>query len=82
MGKHICKVTLKYNPFSGKLFYNACGSKFVRHSCGTGKHKHLVWIFINHQMNGDEACNQKAVKERALEKDSNVLKDLVCHFMT
>ena len=56
------------SPFSGKLFCNACGSKFVRHSWGTGKHKQPVWICINHQMNGDEACSQKAVKERALEK--------------
>lgn len=56
------------SPFSGKLFCNACGSKFVRHSWGTGKHKQAVWICINHQMNGEEACNQKAVKERALEK--------------
>jgi len=54
------------SPFSGKLFCNACGSKFVRHSWGTGKHP--VWKCINHQMNGDEACNQKAVKEWALEK--------------
>ena len=38
------------------------------YSWGTGKHKHPVWICINHQMNGDEACSQKAVKERSLEK--------------
>ncbi|MDI6881158.1 MAG: recombinase family protein, partial [Desulfitobacteriaceae bacterium] len=53
--------------FSGKLFCQNCGSKFRRSAWGTGKNKKHVWICINHQMNGDLACEQKAVKEKDLE---------------
>ena len=55
-------------PFSGKLFCQNCGSKFRRSAWGTGKNKKHVWICINHQQNGDLACDQKAVKEKDLEK--------------
>jgi len=35
---------------------------------GTGKYKKPVWICVNHKMNGESACPQKAVMERDLEK--------------
>jgi DNA invertase Pin-like site-specific DNA recombinase len=54
--------------FSGKLFCQNCGSKFRRSSWGTGKNKKFVWICINHQMNGNSVCDQKAVREKDIEK--------------
>jgi hypothetical protein len=61
------EYTSKY-PFSGKLVCSNCGSNFNRATWGTGKHKKAVWICVNHRMNGDEACDQKAIMERDLEK--------------
>ncbi|MHB1127523.1 MAG: recombinase family protein [Bacillota bacterium] len=55
-------------PFSGKLVCHNCGSKFNRNMWGTGKQKKPVWIYVNHRMNGNEACPQKAVMEHDLEK--------------
>jgi Recombinase. len=54
--------------FSGKFFCQNCGSKFRRSAWGSGKNKKHVWICINHQQNGDSACDQKSVKEKDLEK--------------
>ncbi|KLU65663.1 recombinase [Desulfosporosinus acididurans] len=54
--------------FSGKLYCQKCGSKFRRSAWGTGKNKKYVWICINHQINGNSACDQKSVKEKDLEK--------------
>ena len=54
--------------FSGKLYCQNCGSKFRRSAWGSGKNKKHVWICINHQMNGDSVCEQKAVKEKDLEQ--------------
>lgn len=61
------KFTSDY-AFSGKLFCGNCGSKFRRTKWGKGKNERIVWICINHQMGGSEACDMKAVKEKALEK--------------
>lgn len=61
------EYTSKY-PFSGKLVCSNCGSNFNRATWGTGKHKKAVWICVNHRMNGDKACDQKAIMERDLEK--------------
>lgn len=55
-------------PFSGKLFCHNCGAKYTRRQWGTGKHKHYVWQCINNMQNGIEACPQKSVKERMVEK--------------
>ena len=54
--------------FSGKLFCQNCGSKYRRSAWGSGKNKKHVWICINHQMNGDPASKQKAVKEKDIEQ--------------
>ena len=54
-------------PFSGKLYCCHCGAKFNRQMWGVGKHRKPVWICVNHKMNGDEACPQKAISERKLE---------------
>ncbi|WP_407312004.1 recombinase family protein [Desulfosporosinus sp. SB140] len=61
------KFTSDY-AFSGTLFCGNCGSKFRRMKWGRGKNEQIVWVCINHQMNGNEACEMKAVKEKALEK--------------
>jgi DNA invertase Pin-like site-specific DNA recombinase len=61
------KFTSDY-AFSGKLFCGNCGSKFRRTKWGKGKNQQIVWICINHQMGGNEACNMKTVKEKALEQ--------------
>jgi len=61
------KFTSDY-AFSGKLFCGNCGSKFRRTKWGRGKNEQIVWICINHQMNGNKACNMKTVKEKALEQ--------------
>jgi len=61
------KFTSDY-AFSGKLFCQNCGSKFRRTKWGKGKNQQIVWICINHQMGGNEACNMKTVKEKALEQ--------------
>ena len=61
------KFTSDY-AFSGKLFCQNCGSKFRRTKWGKGKNQQIVWICINHQMGGSEACNIKTVKEKALEQ--------------
>ncbi|SPF44470.1 Site-specific recombinase, DNA invertase Pin [Candidatus Desulfosporosinus infrequens] len=61
------KFTSDY-AFSGKLFCQNCGSKFRRTKWGKGKNQQIVWICINHQMGGNEACDMKAVKEKALEQ--------------
>lgn len=55
-------------PFSGKLYCSNCGAKLNRSMWGTGKYKKPVWICVNHKMNGESACSQKAVMERDLEK--------------
>ena len=55
-------------PFSGKLYCSNCGAKFNRQTWGTGKYKKGVWICANHRMNGEEACPQKAMIERQLER--------------
>ncbi len=55
-------------PFSGKLYCSNCGAKFNRQIWGTGKYKKGVWICANHRMNGEEACPQKAMIERQLER--------------
>lgn len=55
-------------PFSGKLYCSNCGAKLNRNIWGTGKYKKAVWICVNHKMNGDEACPQKSIIERDLEK--------------
>lgn len=55
-------------PFSGKLFCSNYGSKFNHNMWGTGKYKKPVWICVNHKLNGEKACPQKAVLERDLEK--------------
>lgn len=55
-------------PFSGKLYCSNCGAKFNRQMWGTGKYKKPVWICVNHKMNGDKACPQKAVMEWDLER--------------
>jgi DNA invertase Pin-like site-specific DNA recombinase len=54
-------------PLSGKLFCQNCGSKFRRLAWGSGKNKKYVWICINHQQNGNLACDQKSVKEKDFE---------------
>lgn len=61
------KFTSDY-AFSGKLFCQNCGSKFRRTKWGKGKNQQIVWICINHQMGGNEACNMKTVKEKVLEQ--------------
>ncbi len=61
------KFTSEY-AFSGKLFCQNCGSKFRRTKWGKGKNQQIVWICINHQMGGNEACDMKTVKEKALEQ--------------
>lgn len=55
-------------PFSGKLYCSNCGAKFNRQMWGTGKYKKPVWICVNHKMNGEKACPQKAVMECDLER--------------
>ncbi|MDR3565606.1 MAG: recombinase family protein [Negativicutes bacterium] len=55
-------------PFSGKLYCSNCGAKFNRNMWGTGKYKKPVWICVNHKMNGEKACPQKAVMEWDLER--------------
>jgi len=35
---------------------------------GTGKYKKPVWICVNHKINGEDACPQKAVMEWDLER--------------
>ena len=35
---------------------------------GTGKNKRGYWLCINHQMNGNEACNARSVNEKYLEQ--------------
>lgn len=55
-------------PFSGKLYCSNCGAKFNRQMWGVGKLKKPVWICVNHKMNGDKACPQKAMIERQLER--------------
>ncbi len=55
-------------PFSGKLYCSNCGAKFNRNMWGTGKYKKPVWRCVNHKMNGDKACPQKAVMEWDLER--------------
>lgn len=52
--------------FPGNFSAQKCGSR--RSAWGTGKNKKHVWICINHQQNGDLACDPKAVKELDLEK--------------
>jgi len=59
------KFTSDY-AFSGKLFCQNCGSKFRRTKWGKGKNQQVVWICINHQMAGNEACDMKTVKEKAV----------------
>jgi hypothetical protein len=59
------KFTSDY-AFSGKLFCQNCGSKFRRTKWGKGKNQQIVWICINHQMDGE--CDMKAVKEKAVEQ--------------
>lgn len=54
--------------FSGKLFCQNCGSKFRRVVWGTGKNKKHYWLCINHEMNGTDSCNMKAVAEKELEQ--------------
>ncbi len=61
------KFTSDY-AFSGKLFCQNCGSKFRRMKWGKGKNQQVVWICINHQTGGNEACDMKAVKEKSLEQ--------------
>jgi len=61
------KFTSDY-AFSGKLFCQNCGSKFRRTKWGKGKNQQILWICINHQMGGNEACDMKTVKEKALEQ--------------
>ncbi|WP_407314503.1 recombinase family protein [Desulfosporosinus sp. SB140] len=61
------KFTSDY-AFSGKLFCGYCGSKFRRTKWGRGKNEQIVWICINHQTSGNEACDMKTVKEKALEQ--------------
>jgi len=56
------KFTSDYD-FSGKLFCQNCGSKFRRTKWGKGKNHQIVWICINHQMHGTEACNMKTARE-------------------
>jgi len=55
-------------PFSGKLFCQNCGSKLRHTFFGTGKNKRGYWLCINHQMNGDKACNMRSLNERHLEQ--------------
>ncbi len=55
-------------PFSGKIYCNNCGAKFNRNFWGTGKNNKPVWICVNHRMNGEKACPQKAIIERDLER--------------
>ena len=55
-------------PFSGKLFCNNCGSKFTRRPLGSGKHRKIGWQCINNMQNGKEACPQKVVKEKMVER--------------
>lgn len=61
------KFTSDY-AFSGKVFCGNCGSKFRRTKWGRGKNEQVVWICINHQIGGNEACDMKTVKEKALEQ--------------
>ncbi|KLU65748.1 transposon Tn3 resolvase [Desulfosporosinus acididurans] len=61
------KFTSDY-AFSGKLFCENCGSKFRRTKWGKGKNEQIVWICINHQTGGNEACDMKTIKEKALEQ--------------
>ena len=55
-------------PFSGKLYCSHCGSKFNRQMWGVGKYKKPVWRCVNHKMNGDDACPQKAIAELKMER--------------
>ena len=55
-------------PFSGMLFCQNCGSKLRHTFFGTGKNKRGYWLCINHQMNGNEACNARSVNEKKLEE--------------
>lgn len=55
-------------PFSGKLFCQKCGSKFRHTFFGQGKNKRGYWICINHQMNGNKACNMRSLNEKHLEQ--------------
>ena len=61
------KFTSDY-AFSGKLFCGNCGSKFRRTKWGKGKNQQIVWICINHQWGGNEACDMKTIKEKAVEQ--------------
>lgn len=61
------KFTSDY-AFSENLFCQNCGSKFRRTKWGKGKNQQIVWICINHQIGGNEVCNMKTVKEKALER--------------
>jgi len=54
--------------FSGMLFCQNCGSKLRHTFFGTGKNKRGYWLCINHQMNGNEACNARSVNEKKLEE--------------
>jgi hypothetical protein len=40
----------------------------IRNISGKGKNEQIIWICINHQMGGNEACEMKTVKEKALEQ--------------
>lgn len=54
--------------FSGMLFCQNCGSKLRHTFFGAGKNKRGYWLCINHQMNGNEACNARSVNEKKLEE--------------
>ncbi|WP_407309863.1 zinc ribbon domain-containing protein [Desulfosporosinus sp. SB140] len=43
-------------------------AKPMRTKWGKGKNEHVVWICINHQTGGNEACDMKNVKEKVLEQ--------------
>ncbi|NLI92550.1 MAG: hypothetical protein GX434_10200 [Peptococcaceae bacterium] len=56
------------HPFSSKLYCSNCGAKFNRNIWGIGKYRKGVWMCVNHKINGEKACPQKAVIEKDLEK--------------
>ncbi|GHV01528.1 hypothetical protein FACS1894211_11490 [Clostridia bacterium] len=60
------KLSSKY-AFSGKIYCGECGTKYRRYWQGASESKVPVWICVNHQNYGVEACRQRAIKESAVE---------------